>query len=363
MLRWGMLTDRDPAREHSLPAREIPLAIPPPRSLWRDALIHLAHDRIAFASLAVILAFVLAALFAEWLAPYPHDFQSRTTVGNGGNLLPPVWVQTGDPAQSGRGGYWLGTDRLGRDLLSRVIYAARVSMAAGFLPMILSLGIGVTVGMAAGYLSGHVDTLLMRLIDVLYAFPDLLFVLILVSVFRPQPVGQLLSGLLLILVAFGLTSWIGVARLVRGQVLALREQEFITAARVIGTPTWRIMLLHLLPNILRPLIVYGTFAIPGFIAIETLLGYFGLGVLSSYPTWGGMIAEGQLDINGASHIFWVPGTCVALITVAFTSLGDRLGDALDPTTVRDLSPGGDSRPRKKKRLGFLRRPALLDDRR
>jgi len=338
-------------------AQEIPLEIPPPRSLWRDALVRLAHDKIAVAAVAVILVFVGAALFAEWLAPYPHDFQSRTTVGSGGNLVPPVWVQTGDPARSGRAGYWLGTDRLGRDLLSRAIYATRVSLAAGFFPMILSLGIGVTVGMAAGYLGGHIDTLIMRGIDVLYAFPDLLFVLILVSVFRPQPLGQLLSGLLLILVAFGLTSWIGVARLVRGQVLALREQEFIAAARVIGTPTWRIMLLHLLPNLLRPLIVYGTFAIPGFIAIETLLGYFGLGVLSSYPTWGGMIAEGQLDINGASHIFWVPGTCVALVTVAFTSLGDRLGDALDPMTGRGrLPPGGDQRPRQKTWRRVLRVP-------
>jgi oligopeptide transport system permease protein len=331
----------------STAVKQTPLEIPPPRSLWRDALVRLAHDKIAFASFVVILAFVLAALFAEGLAPYPHDFQSRTTVGNGGNLVPPVWVQNDNPALRGRAGYWLGTDRLGRDLLSRAIYAARVSLAAGFFPMILSLAIGVTVGMAAGFLGGHVDTLIMRSIDVLYAFPDLLFVLILVSVFRPQPLGQMLSGLLLILVAFGLTSWIGVARLVRGQVLVLREQEFIMAARVIGTPTSRIMLLHLLPNLLRPLIVYGTFAIPGFIAIETLLGYFVIGVLSSYPTWGGMIAEGQLDINGASHIFWVPGTCVALITVAFISLGDRLGEALDPTTGRGVvPPGGSRRPRK-----------------
>ena len=352
-----MITESDPARERSLSAPAIPLAIPRPRSLWRDAAIRLAHDKVAVAALAVILTFVLAAIFADVVAPYPHDFQSRTNIGNGGNRLPPIWIQTGNPETSGRAGYWLGTDLLGRDLLSRAIYGARVSIAAGFLPMLLTLGIGVAVGMAVGYLGGHVDTLVMRLIDVLYAFPDLLFVLVLVSVFRPQPFGQLLSGFLLILVAFALTSWIGVTRLVRGQVLALREQEFILAARVIGTPTWRIMLLHLLPNILRPLIVYGTFAIPGFIAMETVLGYFGLGVLSSYPTWGGMIADGQLNINGASYIFWVPGTCVALVTFAFTALGDRLGDALDPTSVRGRMPPGDSgaaKQQRRRRLWGLR---------
>jgi oligopeptide transport system permease protein len=166
---------------------------------------------------------------------------------------PPVWVQTGDPATSGRAGYWLGTDLLGRDLLSRVMYGARVSLAAGFLPMLLTVTIGLGVGLTAGYLGGQVDTLMMRLIDVLYAFPDFLFVLILVSIFRPQPFGALLSGLLLMLVAFALTGWIGVARLVRAQVLVLKEQGFVLAARVIGVPTWRILLAHLLPNLLRPL--------------------------------------------------------------------------------------------------------------
>jgi oligopeptide transport system permease protein len=323
--------------------------------LWRDALSRLAQDRIACASFVVILTFVLAAIFADGLAPYSHDFQSRTTVGNGGTMMPPVWVQSGNPETSGRGGYWLGTDRLGRDLLSRVIYGARVSMAAGFLPVLLTLGIGVTVGMAAGYLGGIVDTLIMRGIEVLYAFPDLLFALILVSVFRTQPFGELLGGFFLILVAFSLTSWLGVARLVRGQVLAMREREFIMAAQVIGTPTWRIMLNHLLPNILAPLIVYSTFAIPGFIGMETVLEYFGVGVLTSYPTWGGMIAVGQLDINGATHIFWVPGVAVAIITLAFTSLGDRLVDALDPTHVRSRLPPGSARRRKRAGLFLFRR--------
>jgi oligopeptide transport system permease protein len=310
---------------------DLPLAAKAPRSLWRDAFSHLARNKIALAALAVILGFIIAAIFAEVLAPHPHDFQSRTDRGLGGNRLPPIWVQTGDPLTSGQPGYWLGTDRLGRDLLSRVIYGARVSMATGILPTLLTVAIGLLVGMTAGYMGGLLDTLLMRLIDALYAFPDLLFILVIITVLRDKPFGNLLGGMLVILVAFAFTSWLGVARLVRAQVLALKEREFVEAARAIGTPTWRIMLMHLLPNISGPLIVYAAFAVPGFIGVEAVLEYLGVGVRPPYPAWGAMIADGQLSINNASHIFWVPAACIALVTLAFTFLGDRLRDALDPT--------------------------------
>lgn len=310
----------------------IPLAVErPSRSLWQDALAHLARSKVALAALGIIGFFTLAALFADLLAPHPHDYQSRSGSG-GGNSLPPAWVQTGDPATSGRPGYWLGTDRLGRDTLSRVIYAARVSMATGFIPMVGTLAIGVCVGMLAGYRGGWVDNLLMRLVDALYAFPDLLFILVLLSVLRGHPLAALLSGLAVIFVAFALTSWIGVARLVRAQVLALKEKEFIEAARATGTPTWRIMFLHLLPNMLGSLVIYGTFAIPGFIAVEAMLEYLGIGVKPPYPAWGAMVAEGQQNIWNAPHTLWVPAACIGLVTLAFTFLGDRLRDALDPTS-------------------------------
>jgi len=311
----------------------IPLAAEKPaRSLWQDAWNRLLRNRIAIAAIVVILLFVGVAIFADVLAPHPYAFQSRArdNRGNGGVDLPPYWVQTGDPKTSGKEGYWLGTDGLGRDVLSRVIYGARVSMAVGFIPVLITQFLGILVGVTAGYLGGRIDNLLMRITDVVYAFPDLLFIIIVVTALRTTAVSDLMGGLLLILVALSIISWVGVARLIRGQILSLREKEFVEAARSIGTPTWRIMLGHLLPNSMGPLIVAATFAIPSYIITEAVLGYIGISVKPPFPTWGSMINDGYNSISSSPHMVWVPATCIALVTLAFTFLGDGLRDALDP---------------------------------
>ena len=170
----------------------------------------------------------------------------------------------------------------------------------------------------------------MRVTDVVYAFPDLLFVIILMSALRGTPFAKALGGLLIIFVALSLVNWVGMARLIRGQVLSLKEKEFIEAARAIGTPTWRIMLTHLLPNSLAPIIVAATFAVPGQILTEAILSYIGIGIRPPAPTWGGMIQDGRQAINLAPHLVWIPATCIAILTLAFTFFGDGLRDALDP---------------------------------
>jgi len=316
----------------------VPLALEKaPRSLWRDAWNRLVRNKMAVAAIVVIMLFVLIALFADVLAglmgpTHAYDYQSRDTAakGHGGVNLPPVWVQTGDRKYSGHEGYLLGTDSLGRDLLTRMLYGARISMAVGFLPVVIILFIGVTIGMMAGFLGGKVDNFLMRVTDVVYAFPDLLFVIIAVTALRDTPISSFGSGLLLILAALSLISWVGIARLLRGQVLSLREKEFIEAAKSIGTPSWRIMMTHLLPNSLGPLIVASTFLIPGFIITEAILSYIGIGVKPPFPTWGSIINEGYTHLSSSPHMVWVPATCIALVTLAFTFLGDGLRDALDP---------------------------------
>jgi oligopeptide transport system permease protein len=301
-------------------------------SLWSDAWRRLAHNKVALAALGVIAFFTLAAIFADQLTPWPIDFQSRARAnrGNGGVLLPPAWVQTGDPLSSGRAGFWLGTDDLGHDMLSRLIFGARVSIASGFVPMLLTLLVGSCIGLLAGYRGGWVDTLLMRLIDALYAFPDLLFTIIVIMALRDTAVADLMGGFVMIVVALSLLSWIGVARLVRGQVLSLREKEFVTAARAVGVPGWRIMLVHLLPNVLGPLIVTGTLAVRGYILAGATLEFLGIGVRPPTPTWGGMITDALPYLISAPHMLWIPASCLLLITFAFNFLGDALVDALDP---------------------------------
>ncbi|HUS16288.1 MAG TPA: ABC transporter permease [Chloroflexia bacterium] len=302
----------------------------PSRSLWGDALRRLMRNKMAVAGVCVIVFFALVALVAPLLAdahviPAP-DFQSRARPerGNGGADLPPVWDK------EGKAGYVLGTDNLGRDILSRIMFGARVSMVVGFIPMIIIVFLGVVIGLVAGYRGGWIDSLLMRVTDITYAFPDILFVLILVGALRDTPVANFLGGLPLIFGALAIVGWVGVARLVRGQVLSLREKEFIEAARSIGTPDWRIMLTHLFPNSLAPVIVVATFAVPGFILTEAFLSFIGIGVKPPTPTWGSLINAGYTSINSSPHEVWIPAICIGMLTLSFVFLGDGLRDALDP---------------------------------
>ena len=298
----------------------------PPRSLWGDALRRLSRNKMAVASVVLILLIVLIAVLAPVLAPFPpSDYMSRPSdPGGGGTRLPPAWQEGGNSK------FLLGTDASGRDVLSRTMWGAQVSLAVGFIPVAIIVTVGMIVGMAAGYLGGRVDNFLMRVTDVVYAFPDLLFVIILMSALRGTWIANLLDGLLLIFLALSIVNWVGMARLIRGQVLSLKEKEFIEAARSIGTPSWRIMFTHLLPNSLAPIIVAATFAVPGQILTEAILSYIGIGVRPPRPTWGGMIQDGYTNINAAPHLVWVPATCIAVLTLAFTFFGDGLRDALDP---------------------------------
>lgn len=232
----------------------------PPRSLWKDAWHRLLKNRAAVFGAIVILFFVLVAIFASVIAPH-----NPLQVNNGKGYLPPVFEATSAAGRTPDPTFVLGTDNLGRDVLSRVMYGARVSMVVGFVPVTIILVVGIFVGLVAGFRGGRVDNLLMRFGDIVYAFPDLLFFIIVMTALRETPLGQLLNGLLLLFAALAIVGWVGVARLVRGQVLSLKQKEFVEASRMIGSTNTRIMLRHILPNTLGPIIVSAAFLIPNMI--------------------------------------------------------------------------------------------------
>lgn len=303
----------------------------PSRSLWTEAWLRLFRNKASVAGLIIILFFLMMGLFAPYVAPQnPLEFHS------GQDFLPPSWVAL-HGSKVGVPEFILGTDTLGRDVLSRVIYGARVSMLVGFLPTIIILVVGVSIGMLAGYYGGSLDNFLMRLTDIMYGFPDLLFFIIAIVALRDTWLGNLMNGLALLFVALAIVNWVGVARIVRGQILSLKEKEFIEAARSIGAKDFRIMFRHLLPNALGPIIVVSAFTIPNMIITEAILGYLGLGLrpatsLESFfvTSWGALLLEGQTAINAQPFMLLAPAACVGLVVLAFTFLGDGLRDALDP---------------------------------
>lgn len=304
----------------------------PSRSFWRDAWSRLLHNKAAVAGALVILFFMFVAVFAPVLAPH-----NPLELNSGKGFLPPMWVENSSTGKAGTPEFILGTDNLGRDVLSRVIYGARVSMVVGFIPTLIIVVVGVSLGMIAGYFGGSTDNLLMRLTDIVYAFPDLLFFIIVMTALRATALGQFLNGLFLLFVALALVNWVGVARLVRGQVLSLKEKDFVLASKAVGAKDSRIMFRHILPNSLGVIIVAMAFLIPGAIITEAILGYLGLGLRpSTDPTdifitsWGSMLLEGQTAINNQPWILLAPAIAVALVVLSFNFLGDGLRDALDP---------------------------------
>ncbi len=304
----------------------------PSRSLWYDAWVRLLHNKAAVGGAIVILLLIGVAIFAPQIAPHiPLELNS------GKGFLPPMWVEQSATGKTGVTEFPLGTDSLGRDVLSRIIYGARVSMVVGFVPTTIIILVGVTIGLIAGYRGGAIDNLLMRLTDVVYAFPDLLFFIIVMTALRNTPIGQFFNGLFLLFVALAIVSWVGVARLVRGEVLALKEKDFVLAARSVGVSHRRIMLRHILPNSLGPIIVAMAFLVPGAIITEAILGYLGLGLRPStdpkdifITSWGSMLLDGQTAINNQPWLLMAPAICVALVVLSFNFLGDGLRDALDP---------------------------------
>jgi oligopeptide transport system permease protein len=224
----------------------------------------------------------------------------------------------------------LGSDELGRDILTRLMYSAQVSLVIGVVPVVIVVTIGLAVGMSAGYFGGVVDDVLMRITDIVYAFPDLLFVIIIVATLRGTALGDAWDGILVIFVGIAVVNWVGVARLVRGQVLSFKNREFIEAARAVGATPWRIMSKHLFPNILAPIIVTVAFAIPGAMLTESVLSFLGIGIRPPRATWGVMINEGFVVFSTTPWPVLLPALCISIVLLAFTVVGDGLRDALDP---------------------------------
>jgi ABC-type dipeptide/oligopeptide/nickel transport system permease subunit len=314
------LTTRDRAIELNVISRK-------QRSLWQDAWYRLVRNKMAVAGMVVIVLAAVLAVLAPWISPYDPLLQHT-----GRNAYEPFWGDQKyyDPQ------FVLGTDWLGRDLLSRLIWSARVSMVVGVAPVTIIFVVGVTVGMLAGYMGGWVDQLLMRITDVIYAFPDLLFLLILVATLRGTDFGNIMGGLLLIFVGLAIVNWVGMARLMRGQVLSLKEKEFVEAARAVGATPVRIMFRHIFPNALAPLLVALSFGIPGAMLAEATLSFLGIGLkppttLEWYATsWGVMVNEGFVIFATSQWPVLLPAFCIAIVMLAFTFLGDGLRDALDP---------------------------------
>lgn len=292
----------------------------PATGLWRDAFGRLRKNKLAMVGLVMVILLFLIAIFGPMIAPYPYTEQDLAAVlANNGRPLPP-----GSP------GHLLGTDQIGRDLLSRLLDGARISMTVAIVVQLVVLGIGVPIGAMAGWFGGRIDNLLMRFTDVMYAFPDLLFIILLSVAFRETPFGRAMDGLLLVFVAIGLTIWVTVARLVRGQILALKETEFVEAARAIGVSDKKIVTRHLLPNGMGPIIVAVTLGIPAAILAEATLAYIGIGVQAPRASWGSLVADGQKIIRWNPHLVVFPALCIATALISFTFLGDGLRDALDP---------------------------------
>lgn len=304
------------------------------RSLWYDAWHRLVRNKAAVVGMVLIGIFVFVALFAPVLAP-----RDPLQINDGKGYLPPFWVNKGVNGKAGDPEFILGTDTIGRDLFSRLIYGARVSLFVAIFPVIIILIIGVVVGLISGYTGGTLDDVLMRITDVFYAFPDLLFFILLVVTLQDAAIGKAFNGLLLLFFALALVSWVGVARLARGSVLSLKEQEFVEAAQAMGASNGRIMRAHIFPNILSPLIVLTAFMVPRMIITEATLGYLGLGLRpatdpSSFfiTSWGVLMLEGKGAMTVQPWILLAPALCVGVVVLAFTFVGDGLRDALDPKT-------------------------------
>ena len=291
------------------------------RSPWLLGWQRLRRDRVAMISLVVIVLIVLMAILAPLattLTGHPPNEQYRQ------NGLTPDGLPKGPTSQ-----FWLGTDDLGRDILVRIAFGARVSLLVGVVSTVIAVVIGVVVGLTAGFFGGIVDTILARLVDVALTMPFLLVAIALVSITGPS--------LTITILVIGFFSWASVARIVRGQVLSMREREFVEAARSLGASDPRIMFVDILPNVLAPIIVYTTLLIPVVIVTEAALSYLGLGLPPPTADWGGMISDGQQYYTTAWWFIIFPGIALLLTTLAFNLFGDGVRDAFDPRSDQLLN--------------------------
>ena len=279
-------------------------------SLWRDAWHRLQKNKMALLGLMVMITMCIAALLTPWITVYGYEEQ---------NLV----LGASPPSAE----HWLGTDTLGRDLLTRILYGSRISLAVGFIATAVALLIGVIYGTVAGYMGGRVDAAMMRLVDILYALPFMIFIILLMVIFG--------RNILLLFLAIGAVEWLTMARIVRGQVQSLRQQEFVEAAVSIGLGPWAIIRRHLIPNTLGPVIVYTTLTIPNVMLLESFLSFLGLGIQPPQSSWGLLISYGVETMEEYPWLLIFPGLALSLTLFALNFLGDGLRDALDPRAAKD----------------------------
>ena len=295
-------------------------------SLWRDAWRRLLKNKLAVFGLIVVGIITIASLLGPWVIKKAFGFTPDYIPAHDSRLtqsLPPFTGPNGEFSWE----HPMGTDNAGRDQLARVLQGGQISLFVGIISTLVSVLIGVTYGAIAGYFGGRIDNLMMRFVDVLYSLPYVILVIVLLSMFRRQtPQGQLI----LLFIAIGSISWLTMARIVRGQILSLKNQEFVLAARATGVSGARIIFRHLIPNTLGPVIVYATLTIPQIMLTEAFLSFLGFGVQAPLSSWGSLAAEGIQNIGIFPWQLIFPGVTMALTLFSFNFLGDGLRDALDP---------------------------------
>ncbi len=279
-------------------------------SLWQDAWVRLKHNKLALIGLGILTLFIIIALITPWIAPYGYEEQNLDLGASGPSAA-----------------HWLGTDVFGRDLLTQIMYGGRISLAVGFLATTVALIIGVTWGAIAGYVGGRVDAIMMRLVDIIYALPFMIFVILLMVVFG--------RNMLLLFLAIGFVEWLTMARIMRSQVQALRQQEFVEAAVSLGLSPTTIIRRHLVPNALGPIIVYTTLTIPSVMLLEAFLSFLGLGIQPPQTSWGLLISYGAETMEEYPWLLIFPGLALSLTLFSLNFLGDGLRDALDVRGSKD----------------------------
>jgi len=279
-------------------------------SLWRDAFRRLGKNRLAMFGFIVLLIVSTISLITPFIAPYSYEGQNLSL-----GPTPPSAA------------HWLGTDYLGRDLLTRVMYGGRISLAVGLAASGVALLVGVLYGAIAGFSGGRVDSAMMRFVDIMYALPFTIFVIILMVFFG--------RNIILLFLAIGAVEWLTMARIVRGQVLSIREKEYIEAAVSLGIRKHQILLRHIIPNALGPIIVYTTLTIPNVMLLEAFLSFLGLGVQPPMSSWGLLIQDGAKQMEEYPWLLWFPSIALSLTLFSLNFLGDGLRDALDPRAAKD----------------------------
>ena len=297
-------------------ADQLPTGIPAPEdleegtSLWKDAWHRLAKNKLAVFGGSVLIRLAVACIVGPWLSPYGYEENNLNNT-----FSPPS------------GAHWLGTDQLGRDLLVRLLVGGRISIGVGLCATFVALTIGVVYGAVAGFFGGKIDSLMMRIVDIMYALPFTIFVILLMVFFG--------RDIWLLFLAIGAVEWLTMARIVRGQIMSLKKMEFIEAARSIGLGKRRIIFRHMIPNILGPIIVYTTLTIPAVMLLEAFLSFLGLGVQPPLSSWGVLIKDGAEKMEEYPWLLMFPGVVFSLTLFSLNFLGDGLRDALDVRSSKD----------------------------